>query len=104
MTLLYLLAMFGAAYAIKEAELFSPARNLLMRHSPFFIRLLSCWWCVGFWAGVFIYLLAHTSAGAFETFNPFEWIVWGFAGSAVSALGSAVYEKLTWVEIPIDKE
>jgi hypothetical protein len=99
MTLLVLFAMLGCSWIAKESELFASTRNWLMRHSPFMIRLLSCWWCVGFWAGIFVYLLHSGSTTTFETFNTFEWILWGFASSAVSALGNAVYERLTLIEV-----
>ena len=101
--LIYLLAMFGLAWIAKESDLFATSRNWLMQRSAFITRLLSCWWCVGFWSGVAIYLL-QTSVATFEAFSPFEWLIWGCAGSAASALGNAVYERLTWVEIPTEEK
>jgi hypothetical protein len=94
MDIITLFSFFGMSYAIKEAELFAVPRNWLMQRSAFMAKLLYCWWCVGFWAGAFVYLLHSGSANAFEEFNPFEWIVWGCAGSAVSALGNAVMNRL----------
>jgi hypothetical protein len=95
MSIFYLAAAYGLAWIWKESDLFATTRNWLMQRSTFITQLLSCWYCTGFWAGAFIYVLQHASVVSFETFNPFEWIIWGCAGSAAAALGNAVIDKMT---------
>lgn len=97
-----LLGMYGLAWIWKEAEIFSVPRNWLMQRSVFLTKLLWCWWCVGFWAGAFVYLLHSGSSSSFENFNPFEWIVWGCAGSAVSAMGNAVMNRLDFQPVAMN--
>lgn len=109
MSFFYLFACFGCAYVIKESDLLAKPRQWVMQRSVFLTKLLWCWWCVGFWAGVFVYLLHHASGDGFETFNPFEWLIWGFAGSAASAMGNAVMQRLEWqptttTDIDTDKQ
>jgi hypothetical protein len=91
-SLLYLASMLGAAFILKEAEILSVPRNWLMQRSVFFAKLMMCYWCVGFWAGIAIDLLHAPSL------DIGQWIVWGCAGSAAAGLGSALVEQLTVVK------
>jgi hypothetical protein len=91
-SLLYLASMLGAAFIVKESDILAKPRQWLMQRSSFFAKLFLCYWCVGFWAGIAIYLL-HS-----PDWNVGEWIVWGCAGSASAGLGSAVIDKLTMIE------
>jgi hypothetical protein len=97
-----LFSIWGMSYIIKESDILAPVRQWVMQRSVFMSKLLWCWWCVGFWAGVFIYLLHSGTATVFETFSPFEWLVWGCAGSAASAFGNAVMQRLEWQPITKD--
>ena len=100
--MLHLVAMYGLAYILKESDIFAPARQWIMQRSVFITKLLWCWYCVGFWSGVFIYLLDSASSKGFESFNPFDLIIWGCAGSVASALGNAVMERLSWQRADIE--
>jgi len=92
MTLLILLSMYGLAFILSQSEILDRPRRWLMLRSEFITRLLLCWFCVGFWSGIIIYAL----------YNPLrywavgECIVWGCAGSAVSGLLNAVFDRLNW--------
>lgn len=64
--IIYLLATFGIAFAIKESDgpwgIMSWLRNKLMTNKyvgVFFYKLLSCYFCTGFWTGIIAYLLSQ---------------------------------------------
>jgi len=91
-----LLAICGIAFAIKQADgpwdICSKTRNILLRNQyvgVFFYKLFACWFCVGFHSGWISYLLSYR--GTFE-FNLF--ILYAFAGSAVSLIFDAALTKL----------
>ncbi len=102
--MLELFAIYGLAWIIRESDLLAGVRRWLVQRSALLTQLIMCWYCLGFWSGVFVYLLHSGTANAFETFSPFEWVVWGFAGSAASAFGNAVMQKLDWQVIDTNKE
>ena len=87
MIIIYILAIFGLAFAIKEIDgpwdICSKTRNALMRNKyvgVFFYKLLSCYFCVGFHCGWIVYLL---QADHYK----FQFIIlWGLAGSAASLI------------------
>lgn len=86
--LIVLFSFYGLTWAIKESELLSTPRNWVMRKSVFIFKLLSCYFCTGFWCGLVVYLLYNLS---------FHWnlfILWGLAGAAVSFIMDAVVTRL----------
>lgn len=80
-----LLASYGLAYALKEAELLDTPRNWLMRSSVFFHRLFQCWFCVGWWSSLIIFALDLCSL---------HFVIFAFAGAAVCKLLSVVVFRL----------
>lgn len=97
----FLFSFYGVAWGIKESDLLAKPRNWVMQRSEFMIHLLSCWYCVGFWAGVLVCLCSGESN--IDWALPGRLLVWGCAGSAASAIGNALFEKLSLIEIS-DKE
>src|ERR1700684_2556305 len=94
--LIALFAIFGTAFIIKEASIFSRPRSWLMQRSSFFAALLYCYWCIGMYAGVFVYLLHWLHI---------DLLLWGLAGTAICGFGSAVLERLNvWKEVHNDQE
>lgn len=96
MIIIYLLAIYGLAFAIKDAEgpwgIMSWFRNQLMRNKyigVFFYKLFSCYFCVGCWAGAGIYLLSQPHA----TINLL--IIWGLAGGSISLILDSLVLKLS---------
>lgn len=93
---LYLLSMFGLTFLIKESDgpwgIMAWVRNKLMTNKyvgVFFFKLLECYFCVGFWAGIAVYLL-----------SPRPWevnilICFGLAGGATSLILNGVLMKLS---------
>ncbi len=88
-------AIFGLAFFIKETEgpwgVMSWVRNKLMRNDHvgvFFIKLLECYFCLGFHCGWIVYLLAndHWSVQFF--------ILWGLAGGVISIMMDALLTRL----------
>lgn len=89
------LAIYGLAFLLKEIDgpwgIVCTARNWLMSNKyvgVFFFKLLSCYYCLGWWCGLCIYLLSQD-----------EWYVnllicWGLAGAAISLILSKVIERL----------
>ena len=83
-----LLAMYGLAFALKEASLLDAPRRFLIRLHPFFYELFSCYFCVGFHAGYLVYLLS------FNHFSIRDMVLYGFVGAAFSFLTNLVVDRL----------
>ena len=95
MELFLIFAIFGLSFAIKEINgpfgIISKFRNLLMKSKyfgVFFYELLSCYFCVGFWSGIIIYLISN------EHFRFGNLFIFGFAGAMLSMLFSMIMEKI----------
>lgn len=91
-----LLAIFGLAFAIKEADgpwdIMSRLRNKLITNKyvgVFFFHLLECYFCVGFHCGWIVYLL-YSKNWAWNLF-----ILWGLAGSAWSLIMHLLLARVT---------
>ena len=55
--LLMLLGGVGMTTIIVEGEIFVPVKNLLKKFMPeYFMKMMNCHQCCGFWSGVFISL------------------------------------------------
>ena len=87
--------MYALSYLIKEIEgpwgILSTIRNAFMQDKyvgVFFYKLLSCYFCIGWWSGVIIYLLSQDDL----KFNLL--ICWGLAGAISSLILDRVYAKL----------
>ena len=83
--IIYLLAIFGLAFLIKESDgpfdIILYLRNMLMRNKyvgVFFYKLFSCYFCVGCHAGWIIYLFQMNN------FNLYNLIIWTLAGGSFS--------------------
>jgi hypothetical protein len=90
--LINILAIITLSYTFRNLDgpfgLFNFIRNKLLTNSyvgVFFYQLLNCAWCFGFHCGYVIYLLQTHS------FSIREFILWGLAGSAISALFEIIY-------------
>lgn len=90
-----LLAVFGLAFALKEAEgpwgMMSRLRQKLFACPAlgvFWFKLLDCYFCTGFWCGMVVYLLVG---------DPIKWNwvpIWGLAGGAVSLILDGLLTRL----------
>lgn len=94
-------AIFGITFALKEIDgplnIFSKVRNHLMTQSfakVFFYKLFSCSFCLGSHSGWFVYLLSTP----FVSWNIFEFVIWMFAGAAISLILTAIVEKLYYYQ------
>jgi hypothetical protein len=94
--IIVLLAIYGIAFGIKQADgpwgICAKIRNVLIRNKyvgVFFHELFSCYYCLGFHSGWIAYLL-----NCHKTFEFNLFILWGFAGSAVSLIFDAALSKL----------
>lgn len=93
--IIILLAIFGLAFLFKESDgpwgIMSWLRNRLMTNKyvgVFFYKLLSCYFCVGFWSGIVVYLLSQD----LWKFNLL--ICWGLAGGVICLILDALLAKL----------
>lgn len=86
--IIILLAFFGATFALKETSLLNRPRSFLISLHPFFYNLLECYFCTGFWGGIFIYF-CHFSIFSFR-----EMIIYGLASAALSFLLNLLVDKL----------
>lgn len=94
-TLIALLAIFGLAWTIKEADgpfgIIARWRNLMMRIpflGPAFFKLLDCYGCLGFWCGLGIYLLTN------ECYKLNWAICWALTGTTVGLIINGVLTRL----------
>lgn len=71
-----LLVCFGVVYGVTESSLLAPLRIAIALRSQFFEMGIYCPYCVGFWVGGFVSLLANALAASNPTF-------FGFAAIAV---------------------
>lgn len=78
MNIIYLLAIFGIVQFIKESDVMSWPRTMLLRVHPIFFKLLTCYYCLGFWVGLLVYL------AQFSSYRVVDHIIWGFGGAAIS--------------------
>ena len=83
--LLMLLAVYGMAFAIKESDLFDKPRMWLIRQSPFFYKLLSCYFCISFWCGLSIFALNYFNLNI---------VIFGFAAAAAGLIINLLVQKL----------
>jgi hypothetical protein len=88
-TIITLISFYSLTWIVKESSLLDRPRNWLARHSTFIGRMLLCYACTGFWAGLIIYFLANT------TFSWRELLLYGLAGSAVSYIGDIIVQRIT---------
>ena len=67
MTWLILLFRVGAIlyviYVLKDSHLLDKPRMWLINRSLFFAQLLTCQYCLAFWASLFVFLLPVQAAG-----------------------------------------
>lgn len=94
--IIYILAIFGLAFFIKESDgpcgLMSKARNHLMQNKyvgMFFFKLLNCYFCTGSHAGWIIYLLSQ------DEWHINLFFVWALAGGVVSLIMDSLLSKLS---------
>jgi len=92
---LCLLAMYSLSFFIKETpgpfDLMSRLRNLLMINKyvgVFFYKLFSCYYCIGCYSGLIIYLLTNNNC------NIKECLIWMLAGGAVSFVINIIVERI----------
>lgn len=100
-TLIYICAIFGLAFFLKESDgpwgLMASARNTLMTNKDvgvFFYKLLDCYFCLGFHCGWFVYLLQA------QTWHFNLLICWGLAGGIISLIFDKVLVKLSEMPEP----
>jgi Protein of unknown function (DUF1360) len=89
-TILLFFATFGLAFFVKESDgpcgVMNKARAHLLQ-KVFFFKLFECYFCVGCWAGLVVYLLSLIPVIGTIT-------VWAFAGGTVSLMMGSILERL----------
>ena len=94
-TILIVCTMFAFSFLIKENDgpfnILAKLRIFLLQNKyvgVFFYKLLSCYFCVGFYGGIATYLLYET------TWKINLLIMWGLTGSTVSLIFDGLLNKL----------
>jgi hypothetical protein len=95
MIVISILAIYGIAFAIKEADgpwdLISKWRNWMVR-LPFigvqFYKLIDCWYCTGWWSAIIVYLLSE------QSYKLTQALLWGFCGGAACLIIHAAISRL----------
>lgn len=84
-----LLAIYGITFFIKEKDgpfdVMTIIRSKLMKNQyvgVFFYKLLDCYFCVGTYAGIIVYVISKH----FQGLDMYEAMLWGFAGAATSMI------------------
>jgi hypothetical protein len=75
--IIFILATIGLTFIITQSSLFKPIRGIAGKIHPKFGKFLHCPMCIGFWAGLIVYLLSYFKL---------DIINYGFIGSFVSYL------------------
>jgi len=95
--LLMLLCIAGLAFTIKQVDgpfdVFSKLRNLVARVpvvGPLFFHLLTCDFCLGFWASAGVYLVLNMGVWSCG-----EFMVWAFGGAMFNVVFCRVLNKLS---------
>jgi hypothetical protein len=83
-----LFVIYGISHSIKETILFDKIRIWLINKNKFFLNLFSCYFCVGWYSGLFTYLLTY------DTLNIRQLIFYGFLGAATSFIFDLIIENL----------
>ncbi len=89
-TILIIFSFYALTHAIKESVLFDKPRIWLIGLHSLFYQLFSCWFCVAFWAGLIIYIIANQ----YHTWNVFDLVLWGLASSGISYVMNAAADRL----------
>ena len=92
LVLIAIFAIFGLAFAIKQTDgpwdIMARWRNWMMR-IPFigvqFYKLLDCYFCLGCWSGMIVYLLYV---------NHFMIVLWFLAGGTICLVVDGVISRL----------
>lgn len=87
---LVLIAIYSAAFGWIESDLFDRPRDFVERIHP---KLVSCYHCVGFYAGILVSVLAYESISIQEV------LLWGLAGSGFTLVVDSVHRLLeSWID------
>lgn len=94
-TVITICAMWGLAFLVKDSDgpwgIMNWMRRKLIQNKycgVFFYKLLDCYFCTGWWAGLAIYFLTQES-------YKFKWAVcWGLTGGAVCLIMDAILTRL----------
>lgn len=96
-TIMCLAAIFGIALFVKDmdgpGDLMNKIRLALFNNKyvgVFFFKLMSCYFCLGTWSGVIVYLLHNH----FRDIHWEDMIIWGFGGAVISLVSNLLIEKL----------
>lgn len=91
--ILYICSMFSLSVLLKEMDgpfnLITRTRLWLFRQKyvgVFFFDLFKCYYCVGTYSGVFVYLLHQR----FHHIEIIGMILWGLTGAIVSLMGDVI--------------
>lgn len=87
---LVLIAIYSATFGWIESDLFDRARDFVERIHP---KLVSCYHCVGFYAGILVSVLAYESISIQEV------LLWGLAGSGFTLVVDSAHRLLeSWID------
>lgn len=88
-TIISILAIYALAFFIKEKDgpldIMTKLRSFLMKNEyvgVFFYKLFDCYFCVGTYAGITVYLIRNH----FQGIDLYGVALWGFAGAAISMI------------------
>jgi hypothetical protein len=90
--LIYLLACYGLTFTICDAKLFSRPREWIKSKARLFDDLLTCYFCVGFWCSIVVFVVMHYGGlqdGTWWLTTAYV-ITYGFAGATFAYALNAV--------------
>jgi hypothetical protein len=89
-TVIILFSFYGLTHALKEGSIFDNTRIYLIGKHKLFFDLFSCYACVGFWVGLFIYLVANP----ISDWSIWMMFIWGCGSSGISFVMNVIVDRL----------
>jgi hypothetical protein len=90
-TIIILISFYALTFAIKESVLLDRPRVWLIRQHTLLFALFECYFCVGFWSGLIVYLIANP----FSSWNGFEMFLWGLCSAGISYVLDVVVDRVS---------
>lgn len=96
-TVICIFAIFSFAFMVKETDgpfgIIDKIRLTIYRLKyigPMVYKLLQCYFCTGFYAGIFVYLLHNH----FQDISGYDMVLWALAGACVSMCMSLIMNRV----------
>ena len=94
-----LLAVFGIVFFLKETDITSRLRILLISTHPIIGNLFDCYFCLGFWTSIFLYPLTHI-----YHYSIVDHSLFSFAGAASSFIIMSIIQVAAQISVSTSQD